>query len=198
MAAGLSPFDLLRAAAGDVAPFALVGRWAGGGALVGSDPLVVVEEPDDPFALIDLQPEVVDAPGDAGGGVPGEVRGGAGGAVGGGWIGYLGYGVGSLVEHLPAARCRPVPLPRSQLAFYDHLLRYEEASGRWWFEALWSDRHTRRLRARLERWERRLGQPAPRAGRTASGPSSRCPVPRLTWWPWPEPGSTSARATCSR
>ena len=38
---------------GDTHPFALAGDWAGGGALVGSEPLAVAGPEDDPFDLLD-------------------------------------------------------------------------------------------------------------------------------------------------
>ena len=41
---------------GDDHPFALAGDWAGGGALVGSEPLVVAAPTDEPFDLLDRQP----------------------------------------------------------------------------------------------------------------------------------------------
>ena len=148
-----TPEQALLALRGDERPFALTGAWAGGGAIVGSDPVVVAGPHDDPFAVLDDQPAVrSDAPG-AGG------AGGAG-AVGGGWFGYLGYGLGALVERVPPAPPRPVPLAAHGLAFYDHLLR-RDASGQWWFEALWSERAARRLTARLERLGERLAAPAP-------------------------------------
>ena len=46
---------------GDERPFGLAGDWAGGGALVGSEPLVIAGEDDDPFELLDRQPVVEDA-----------------------------------------------------------------------------------------------------------------------------------------
>jgi para-aminobenzoate synthetase / 4-amino-4-deoxychorismate lyase len=119
-------------------PFALAGDWAGGGAVVGSEPLVVPSAEADPFALLDLQPVVE---GDAGEAPPE--------AVGGGWFGYLGYSLGATLEPVPPSPPRPVPLPRFALAFYDHLVRLD-ASGRWWFEALWSDERDAALRSRLE------------------------------------------------
>ncbi|MGH2716175.1 MAG: aminodeoxychorismate synthase component I [Thermoleophilaceae bacterium] len=129
---------------GDERPFALVGDWAGGGALAGSEPVVVAPPDVDPFALLDLQPEV-EAPG---GGLPE--------GVGGGWFGFLGYSLGATLEQVPPAPPRPVPLPRFALAFYDHVLRLD-ASGRWWFEALWSDERDSVLRERLERLTARVG-----------------------------------------
>lgn len=97
---------------------------------------MVADEAEDPFALLDDQP-VIEGVCEAG--------------IGGGWVGYLGYGLGQLVERLPPAPSRPVPLPRSMLAFYDHLL-CRDPSGRWWFEALWSDEQSARLESRLETW----------------------------------------------
>jgi len=78
----------------------------------------LLAEGDDPFARLEDLP----AP-----------RGEA--AVGGGWFGWLGYGLGSLVEVLPPRPPRPVPLPDAHLAFYDHVLRMDPG-GQWWFEAL--------------------------------------------------------------
>ena len=80
----------------DERPFALIGRWAGGGAIVGSQPLRVAPPDADPFALLDELPAV-------------EVR--PEGAVGGGWFGYLGYSLGARVERLPPAPPRPRPMP---------------------------------------------------------------------------------------
>ncbi|HEY6888512.1 MAG TPA: aminodeoxychorismate synthase component I [Solirubrobacter sp.] len=98
--------------------FALTGRWAGGGAIVGASPRTLLAPGDDPFARLEDLP----APhGDA--------------VVGGGWFGWLGYGLGSLVEALPARPPRPNPLPDAHLAFYDHVLRMDP-EGRWWFESL--------------------------------------------------------------
>jgi para-aminobenzoate synthetase/4-amino-4-deoxychorismate lyase len=108
---------------------------------VGSEPLVVAPQDADPFALLNLQPEVDDAD--------------SGDAVGGGWFGFLGYGLGARLESVPPGPPRPVPLPRFALGFYDHLLRLD-ADGRWWFEALWTDEREAVLRERLERLGARL------------------------------------------
>jgi para-aminobenzoate synthetase/4-amino-4-deoxychorismate lyase len=130
---------------GDARPFALAGAWAGGGSLVGSEPLVVADASEDPFALLDEQPEV-DGLTEAGD---------AGGAVGGGWFGFLGYSLGATLEPVPPSPPRPTPLPAFSLAFYDHLLRCD-ASGRWWFEALWTDEREAALEERLARLSGRL------------------------------------------
>ena len=131
---------------GDERPFGLAGDWAGGGALVGSEPLVIAGEDDDPFELLDRQPLVEDAEGGA-----------ASGAVGGGWFGFLGYNLGARLERVPPPPPRHVPLPDFALAFYDHVLRLDR-DGRWWFEALWTDERDAQLRARLELLRGRLAQ----------------------------------------
>ncbi len=152
---------MLRAARHDARPFALLGAWSGGGALVGSDPLVTLENAEDPFAALDQQPEV---------------SGCAEGATGGGWVGYLGYGLGRLVERLPSQPPYPVAVPASVLAFYDHLL-HRDAAGTWWFEALWSDEQSDRLEARLEGWQRRAAEPEQEPGEFRCGPFRPIPAP---------------------
>ena len=142
-----APEQALLALRGDVRPFALVGDWAGGGALVGSQPTRILAADDDPLEVLDDMPAV--SPG-AHDGV----------AVGGGWIGWLGYGAAAHVERTVAQPPRPVPLPLASWAFYDHLLRLD-AQGRWWFEALWGDEESDRLAARHADLERRLTAPPP-------------------------------------
>jgi para-aminobenzoate synthetase/4-amino-4-deoxychorismate lyase len=127
---------------GDAHPFALTGDWAGGGALVGSEPLAVAGPEEDPFALLDRQPSVE----------PGAEDG-----VGGGWFGYLGYNLGARLERIPPPPPRRVPLPDFALAFYDHVLHLD-AGGRWWFEALWTDERADVLNARLELFRSRLAE----------------------------------------
>ena len=113
-------------------PFALTGRWAGGGAIVGCSPRTLLGAGEDPFARLEDLPE---ARGDA--------------EVGGGWFGWLGYGLGARVERLPPRPPRPVPLPDAHLAFYDHVLR-QDAAGVWWFESLGDDAPLARLQALLD------------------------------------------------
>ena len=159
---------------GDARPFALAGSWAGGGAIVGSEPLFSGRPGDDPFELVTRQP-LVSGTSDA-----------AAGAVGGGWFGWLGYGLGAHVEPVPPPPPRPLPQPSFALAFYDHVLRLD-SDGRWWFEALWNDeRHAqleqrlalsrRRLAAGVERLPARLGtlRPAPPGGGGHVAAVARC------------------------
>jgi para-aminobenzoate synthetase/4-amino-4-deoxychorismate lyase len=145
----LTPLEALRTLRTDARPFALVGRWAGGGAVLGSDPLEVAPPDADPFTLLDQLPDLA-ATG------PGEGE----GAVGGGWFGYLGYSLGGRVEKLPPAPPRPVPLPPFALAFYDNVLRLD-SGGRWWFEALAEPAREQGLAARLDLLRRRMEGRAP-------------------------------------
>src|SRR3954452_3916911 len=139
LASSLRPLDVLRAMRDDERPFALTGRWAGGGAIVGSEPLRVAPPGADPFALLDELPDT-----------PAEPN-----AVGGGWFGYLGYLLGARLELLPPAPPRPHPLPPFDLAYYDHVLRLDP-EGRWWFEALVEEGSPH---SRLDLLKKRLAQP---------------------------------------
>ena len=130
---------------GDRHPFTLAGAWAGGGALVGSEPVRGARPDEDPFALLDAQPSIESPPPAAA----------DAGAVGGGWFGYLGYGLGARLEPVPPPPPRPAPLPPFALAFYDHLLRVD-TSGRWWFEALWTAEREAELESRLALLRARL------------------------------------------
>jgi para-aminobenzoate synthetase / 4-amino-4-deoxychorismate lyase len=129
----------------DRRPVALVGEWLGGLAVLSSEPVRVATagSAEDPFALLDAQPQV--APGQA--------------AVGGGWIGWLGYRLGARIERLPPSPPAPVVRPEFSLAFYDHVVVYD--GERWWFEGLWSAERDAALRERRAVWEERLrGAPA--------------------------------------
>ena len=131
LACALAPQDVLRALADRPGPFALSGHWAGGGAIVGSDPLLVAGPDADPFSTLDACPTSTVA------WLP------APGAVGGGWFGWLGYRFGRRIERLPEGPPRPVPLPDFHLAYYDHLLRLDPR----WALVVRSARRRRRGRA---------------------------------------------------
>src|SRR3954451_12249604 len=97
LGATLAAHVALRSLRGDDRPFALVGAWAGGGAVLGSEPVSVAPTAGDPFALL----EAAGSAASGSGASPGSAAGPSGaGAVGGGWFGYLGYGLGDRVERL--------------------------------------------------------------------------------------------------
>jgi para-aminobenzoate synthetase / 4-amino-4-deoxychorismate lyase len=154
----LTAAEALEALSEERMAFALVGQWAGGGAIVGSEPLSVADEDDDPFALLDRLPAIVE---------PGSV---APGAVGGGWFGWLGYRLGGRVERVPEGPPRPVPMPDFHLAYYDHLLRLDP-DGQWWFEALATEPRSSELAARRQHLGRLLREgPAPPQRAPVDGP----------------------------
>jgi branched-subunit amino acid aminotransferase/4-amino-4-deoxychorismate lyase len=165
---------------GDSHPVALTGAWAGGGAVVASEPVRVGGRDEDPFALLDEQPPVggvavghhepprVEGDDDpfalhdeqpavspVGGGDHWRPRVEGDDLLCGGWFGYLGYGLGARLEAVPPPPPRPIPLPPFALAFYDHLLRLD-SQGRWWFEALWTDERADVLERRLAELRSRL------------------------------------------
>ena len=142
LASTLTPGQVLRRLSGERLPFALTGRWAGGGAILGSEPVAVAGDGADPLAVLDELPSVS----------------GAGDAVGGGWFGWLGYRLGRRIEHVRSGPPRPVVLPEFHLAFYDNVLRLD-ADGRWWFEALVSEDRRHAIRARGERLQAALSAP---------------------------------------
>jgi anthranilate/para-aminobenzoate synthase component I len=144
----LSPTQVLAALGDQPLPFALSGNWAGGGAIIGSDPLTVAADSDDPFAVLDDLPRL-----------SGRDHGHPD-AVGGGWFGWLGYRLAARIERLPAGPPRPVALPEFHLAYYDNVLRLDPA-GQWWFEALVSDGRRAALDGRLDELRELLGGEAP-------------------------------------
>jgi para-aminobenzoate synthetase / 4-amino-4-deoxychorismate lyase len=136
---------VLAALADEPMPFALTGNWAGGGAIVGSDPLRVAGDGADPFNVLDDLPAVTAPDGAA----PRPT------AVGGGWFGWLGYRLAARVEQVPLVQERPVALPEYHLAYYDNVLR-RDPDGRWWFEALVTDGRRAALTERLAHIGQRL------------------------------------------
>jgi para-aminobenzoate synthetase / 4-amino-4-deoxychorismate lyase len=151
----------------DTRPFALIGRWAGGGTLIGSEPIRVAADDEDPFAVLDERPVLADPltidgdPFVTPDNQPAPPHPGTG-AVGGGWFGYLGYELGRRLEPVGASPPDAGSLPAFELAFYDHLLHLDP-DGRWWFEALWSEERANVLRERLNELQARAANlPAPR------------------------------------
>jgi para-aminobenzoate synthetase / 4-amino-4-deoxychorismate lyase len=128
----------------DERPFALVGEWLGGAAVLGSMPVSVAGPDADPFSVMESRAAAI----------------GGEAVVGGGWVGWLGYGLGARIERLAPSPPAPVPRPPFSLAFYDHVVWFD--GDRWWFEALWSEEREDALHERLAVWEARLrNEPQP-------------------------------------
>jgi para-aminobenzoate synthetase/4-amino-4-deoxychorismate lyase len=134
---------------GEERPFALVGRWAGSRALVGSQPVWSAPPSADPLALLAHGRAAARAPK---------------GFVGGGWFGYLGFALTRTLESHGAPSSTLRGLPPFVLSWYDHVLRCDDA-GQWWFEALWTAERAAALGARLsvlsERLQNGVAEPAP-------------------------------------
>ena len=145
LAARPTPGAVLRSLRDNQRPFALVGAWFGASAVVGSDPVRVAVEGEDPLALLNALPEAAGP--DAA-------------FVGGGLVGYLGYELRGRIEPGWPAPPRPLPLPESALCLYDNVLRRDRA-GRWWFEALVTPERERAIEERVETLRARLADPPP-------------------------------------
>ncbi len=106
---------------------ALIGDWAGGGAVLADRPAEVADPDDDPFAVLDR-------------------------STAGTWAGWLGYRLGQRLERLPPDGDRPVPRPAAMLARFESVCRCD-GDGRWWVESVGpSDPATvLRWQARLDR-----------------------------------------------
>ncbi len=126
----LSAVDVLRLLRADAHPVALLGAWTGGSDIIAANPVRVTcdpvaftaEEPPSPARQRASGPRRVPPPPAA--------------CFGGGWIGYLGYGASPRFLPVPPAPGDPRRLPDAWWGYYDHVLRRDRASGRWFFEAL--------------------------------------------------------------
>ena len=139
--ADIAPAHAALTLRGDDRPFALIGAWAGGGAIMGSEPVRVAGRDEDLFAVLDEVPDVDGA-----------------GAVGGGWFGFLGFEARHRVERGHPPPPRPVPLDDGALAYFDHVLRMD-AEGRWWFEALVTPGREEAIERRRDELTARLADP---------------------------------------
>ena len=147
--------DVAAVVADDERPVALFGAWAGGGAIVASQPLACLPAGGDPFAALAQLPVVAGAAADG---------------VGGGWFGYLGYQLGRRLERVPPP---PGEVPCGSdfdLAFYDSVLRYDAGGRMWWFECLWTEERAEWLHRRHLEIAARLARPASPAPVGLAGP----------------------------
>jgi para-aminobenzoate synthetase / 4-amino-4-deoxychorismate lyase len=80
---------------------------------------------------------------------------------GGGWIGYLGFGFGGDVLPVPPAPGGARQLPAWWFGYYDHVLRRDQATGKWVFEALWTAERDEALERRFAELSRRACAPPP-------------------------------------
>ncbi|AVH54531.1 MULTISPECIES: aminodeoxychorismate synthase component I [Streptomyces] len=144
VACALEPLEVLARLGGRPGLTGLIGSWAGGGALITSDPVA----PATSIADIDEHPAAAAGPGDGTAALPDPA-----GFVGGGWFGVLGYQLGRDLERLPAPPPRPAPVPELRVSYFDHVLRYDAGAGTWWFESVAgpdrAERHYRQVTARL-------------------------------------------------
>ena len=138
----LSAADALRLVRHDPHPVALLGAWADGSNIVASCPAATSDQPDTPFST-DLA------------GPTGEAR------FGGGWIGYLGFAAARRFLPIPPPPGEPRRLPACWFGYYDHVLRRDRATGRWFFEALITPGREQLLEQRLAELSRRAGTPGP-------------------------------------
>ncbi len=156
----LEPLEVLRLVRGDRHPVALLGDWAGGGAVIGSEPAAVRSPPQDLGDVLD---------------VPFPEAGGPG--FGGGWIGALGYGLGRELVPQPPAPGGARRLPDWWFGYYDHVLRWERATARWSFEALWTPGRAAEIDQRFEELTRRARGPVPASLDYACGDFELIPSP---------------------
>ena len=162
----LAPVEVLRLVRADAHPIALIGAWSDGSDVVSSEPALVRSPPQFLGDVLDLP----GAPGaGAGGGADRARQLGTGladpavPAFGGGWIGYLGFGFGGEVLPVPPAPGGPRQLPAWWFGYYDHVLRRDQSTGEWWFEALWTAGREETLERRFEDLSGRPRAGAPRA-----------------------------------
>jgi len=164
----LAPVDVVRLVRSDAHPVALVGAWADGADVVSSEPALVRSPPQSLADVLD-SPCAPDA--GASGGTGGraeharQLRAGLADsalpAFGGGWIGYLGFGHCGEILPVPSAPGGARRLPAWWFGYYDHVLRRDQSTGKWWFEALWTAGREQVLERRFEELARRARAGAP-------------------------------------
>ena len=152
-----SPAEVLRLVRADAHPAALFGAWAGGSDIIAAEPTATRCDPGLPWDALD-QPW------------PAAAAVGADSPVfGGGWLGYLGFGLAGDVLPEPPAPGGARRLPTTWLGYYDHVLRRDRASGRWFFEALTTTERAAPLEVRLADLRGRADHARPQPGRHECG-----------------------------
>jgi len=147
----LSPADVLRLVRADAHPAALFGTWAGGSDVICAEPTAIRCDPQQPWdALNESWPPAAMGPD----GVDGPV-------FAGGWLGYLGFALVDDVLPVPPAPGGARRLPTAWLGYYDHVLRRDRTSGRWFFEAIVTTERAAALEARLADLRDRAREPGP-------------------------------------
>jgi para-aminobenzoate synthetase/4-amino-4-deoxychorismate lyase len=157
----LTPVEVLRMMRADAHPVALFGSWADGCDVIASEPVLTRSGAAGALdGVLDSSASVLRALDDAGS------------AFGGGWIGYLGYSAAG--EALPGSGHRR--LPPWWFGYYDHVLRREQATGEWFFEALWTAERADALERRFADLSARAAAPPRPPG---DQPGYRCGPFRL-------------------
>jgi para-aminobenzoate synthetase / 4-amino-4-deoxychorismate lyase len=161
----LTPADVLRLVRGDAHPVALIGSWADGSDVIGSEPVLTRSPPQPVADVLDSSWPAPGRPAEGLAGRPGDDGEPASPGFGGGWIGYLGFGLAGEVMPVPPAPGGPRQLPAWWFGYYDHVLRRDRATGRWFFEALWTPGRSGVLDRRFNDLSSRPAAPAtqPRA-----------------------------------
>jgi para-aminobenzoate synthetase/4-amino-4-deoxychorismate lyase len=164
----LTAFEVLSRMAVDSHPFALVGAWAGAGAVVGARPVAQAGPPqplDSVFGpwpaegLLGAAPEV---------------------SFAGGWVGYLGYRATG-VARFDAARLANPADPALQawwFGWYDHVLVQDARDHSWRFEALVEAGREAAAEARYRELARRLQGDQPSPGSYRCGEFTVTPDPQ--------------------
>jgi para-aminobenzoate synthetase / 4-amino-4-deoxychorismate lyase len=147
-----SPADVLRLLRADAHPAALFGTWAGGSDVICAEPTAIRSDPQQPWDALDESWPPAAATGPDG--LHGPV-------IAGGWVGYLGFGLADDVLPVPPAPGGTRRLPNAWLGYYDHVLRRDRTSGRWFFEAIVTTERAAALEARLSDLQRRARERGP-------------------------------------
>ena len=152
----LGPDGVLAVLRGDAHPFALVGAWAGGRAVLGSEPVAQAAPPESLERVFGPQGSPV-PPSPA--------------VFAGGWVGYLGYAAGQAAA--TAARA----LPAWWFGYYDHVLVREPPDGSWFFEALVTPDREPAVQGRFDELSRCLAAGPPPAASYRCGEFTVVPGP---------------------